>query len=233
MFENIINIIISTVFLVFLDKIISYKFNKPYYLLHGLVNFIIVYLVYNDIIILYTDFDNSYNYLINTKAIDICIALHFYHIIAYNLTYEDWKHHILMFLVEFNVVYILNYKYLVVSHVIFYLCGLPGGIDYILLFLVRNNYINKYTEKYYNHILNIFIRSSGAIISSFIINIYRQNHFKNINDYRMNDIYYLYTVNTLYTLVMIYTYYNGIYYMYNVFENYIMTKQIIKIKLNN
>jgi len=45
---------------------------------------------------------------------------------------------------------------------LFFTTGLPGGIDYFLLFLVRNGYLNKYAEKDINVFLNVWIRSPGT-----------------------------------------------------------------------
>tara|TARA_B100000900_G_C20474086_1_gene672630 strand:+ start:87 stop:407 length:321 start_codon:yes stop_codon:yes gene_type:complete len=53
--------------------------------------------------------------------------------------------------------------------VYFFSSGLPGGIDYLLLTLVKNNKINRLTEKNINSYLNVYIRMSGGYITSYII----------------------------------------------------------------
>ena len=45
----------------------------------------------------------------------------------------------------------------------FFVCGLPGGVDYVLLFLVKQRYMEKRTEKAVNRFLNMWIRLPGIV----------------------------------------------------------------------
>jgi hypothetical protein len=45
---------------------------------------------------------------------------------------------------------------------LFFSTGLPGGIDYLLLFGVRNGLVARGTEKRVNRWLNVWIRSPGC-----------------------------------------------------------------------
>ena len=45
---------------------------------------------------------------------------------------------------------------------LFFTTGLPGGVDYALLFGVRNGWIGRMTEKKINRALNVWIRSPGC-----------------------------------------------------------------------
>ena len=38
----------------------------------------------------------------------------------------------------------------------FFVCGVPGGLDYLMLALVKHGKILPLTEKYYNNILNVW-----------------------------------------------------------------------------
>ena len=46
---------------------------------------------------------------------------------------------------------------------LFFLTGIPGCIDYLLLFLTRNNFIEKITEKRINNYVNLWIRCPGCV----------------------------------------------------------------------
>jgi hypothetical protein len=46
---------------------------------------------------------------------------------------------------------------------LFFTTGLPGGIDYTMMFLTRNNFLERDTEKYINTYLQTWIRSPGCV----------------------------------------------------------------------
>ena len=50
------------------------------------------------------------------------------------------------------------------NFIIFFMCGLPGAIDYAMLSLVKLNYLSPLTEKKINCYLNNWIRSPGIIL---------------------------------------------------------------------
>jgi len=51
----------------------------------------------------------------------------------------------------------------------FFICGLPGGLDYLMLAGVKHKYISKIIEKRYNKLLNVWVRGPGCIASACII----------------------------------------------------------------
>jgi hypothetical protein len=51
---------------------------------------------------------------------------------------------------------------------LFFTTGLPGGIDYAMLFLVRNNLLERSVEKRVNAWLNTWIRSPGCISQAIL-----------------------------------------------------------------
>jgi len=139
-----------------------------YYFIHFINNLIIVYFSFFDVITLYGNIYQLYQ-VSNFYPSILTYSLHFYHMIYYfnKLRFDDWLHHLLMVGVSLPLA---NYfgTTIALNHSLFYLTGLPGMIDYLLLFLVRNEIINKLTEKKINRILNLFIRNTGCIIHSFI-----------------------------------------------------------------
>ena len=98
------------------------------------------------------------------------------------------------------------------GHGLFFTTGLPGGIDYLLLFLERNNIINKITEKRINKQLNLWIRCPGCISNSIMLFIYSYMTFRiNIMDY------FTYIISLFISFSM---FWNGVYFMEQVVSNY-------------
>lgn len=210
MYLEIIIIMIITDFI--LDKGFNLKGN--YYLIHSINNFIVVYYTFNDIISCFTDFNNILiNNYSNIPSI-ITYCLHIYHFIYYfkSLRFDDYLHHILM--VGFCLP-VGNYiqSGLLLNYSLFFLTGLPGGIDYLLLFLNRNNLlIDKYIEKTINSYLNLWIRMPGCISQSTLTLIL----------YNQNKHLYSLDIKVLIILVILLVSWNGIYFMNQVVRNHEM-----------
>lgn len=218
MFNYFILIFLLTFLFMFLDYLLSFKFKKNYYIIHSIINLIIVVLTLPDVISLYT---NIYSVLYPSLSFYgslIIYSLHFYHIIWYfsHLRFDDWLHHILMI---FIVLPIGNYQGSVniLGHGLFYTTGLPGMIDYALLFLVRNNVINYMIEKKVNFYLNLCIRCPGCIIHGFISFYYIISNFT-LNFLLLGGISGLLVV------------WNGIYFMQQVVGNYYELEYKKKLK---
>lgn len=99
---------------------------------------------------------------------NMTLALHLYHMIIFNdLTPIDWIHHIVMtavMLAAYACPHPTNTNYL-----IFFVNGLPGGLDYFMLLLLKYGYIDRLTEKRINSRLNIWIRSPFIVIGAYMI----------------------------------------------------------------
>lgn len=159
-----IGIIFSTFCL--LDTALSRytKLNGIYYLLHSVHNGIIVYLTGEEVFYSLTNFNYVLTGNKNLLALEYVFALHLYHLALYwrNFRLDDWLHHILMIGIALPIGWIAESRSLL-GYSLFFTTGLPGGIDYILLFLCRNNLLNKRYEKRINSWLNTWIRSPGCI----------------------------------------------------------------------
>jgi hypothetical protein len=55
---------------------------------------------------------------------------------------------------------------------LFFTTGLPGGIDYVLMFANRNGYVQKETQKRVNTFLNVWIRSPGCVAMATLSAVY-------------------------------------------------------------
>ena len=51
----------------------------------------------------------------------------------------------------------------------FFMCGLPGGIDYFMLALVKFGSMSPFTEKAWNTRLNVWLRSPGLLLTAFCL----------------------------------------------------------------
>ena len=196
-------------FLSTIDYIISRRFKKPYYLVHFLVNTYVVYISYYDVYLLYTNFIESYPTKCNLESVWIIAALHIYHLIYHknNIDIQDLIHHIPTLLGQCSIPLLTNFNGLIISHTVFYLCGLPGAIDYLLLFLVRNYYIQKMKEKNINTYIKLWLRCPGTIINAAFALIIAQNTTSIID-------------HICITLTIMFSFWNGIYYMYRVVVDY-------------
>lgn len=163
--ESIVWITIYILGFVDLDAAIRrWNLSHPYYLVHCVHNAAIVWLTWHDVIASFTDFENIQAYQTNMHAVQLCFALHIYHVLCYWQTFriDDWLHHILMIGVALPLGVILPSGTLL-GFSLFFTTGLPGGIDYGLLFAVRNGWLERETEKRVNKFLNTWIRSPGCM----------------------------------------------------------------------
>jgi hypothetical protein len=195
------------------DYCLPNKLNGKYYLIHAINNIIIVYLTVPDLIATYTDFPNFHLYKINTVPSIMTVSLHSYHIIMYfnKLRLMDWIHHILSVFISLPLAFIYPSGCLL-GHAMFYLTGLPGAIDYVLLFLERNGKVHKLTEKKYNTYLNVWIRSPGCNIHAALCLI---------GYFMIYDIYNMGILDAIIVMITILiTYWNGNFFMYDAVTNY-------------
>lgn len=193
-------------------------YKNPYYLIHTIINGVITYQIFPVIKTIYFDFQNSDNIETDINPMLLCLSLHIYHIIHYrkSIDFQDYIHHIPTISILCYSLFISDYNGPVIAHILFYLCGLPGGIDYLLLFLVRNGIINRLTEKKVNTYLNLLIRYPGSVISSFITIVYSQ--------YNQISLFGC-IITSLFTFV------NGAYYTNRVMESYFYEKKNTKLNI--
>lgn len=140
------------------------RLKNTYYIVHAIHNAIITVLTAPDVYHSFTDLYNIRAYPTNWLAIKLCLALHLYHIMLYYeaFRFDDWLHHGLMIGFALPIGSFLE-AHTFMGFSLFFTTGLPGGIDYALLALVRNEVIPKSLEKAVNAWLNVWIRSPGCM----------------------------------------------------------------------
>jgi len=154
-----------------LDKLMDlFKVEGRYYANHALANAAIVSLTAKNVVDCYLmNFSATSEDVYAPKA--IVYGLHFYHMLMYHkkMRFDDWLHHGLMVGVALPLTELVPAS-TILGHSMFFINGLPGMIDYSLLFLNRNHLISKYTEKKVNWLLNTWIRCPGCVMTTgFII----------------------------------------------------------------
>ena len=96
----------------------------------------------------------------------LSLVLHTYHVLFFkNLTWIDWLHHIVSAFSCGLLAVIFDWGPLL-NAMIFFLTGLPGGIDYLMLLLVKMGKMDSIVEKKYNTYLNLYLRMPGLLITS-------------------------------------------------------------------
>jgi len=135
-----------------------------YYAIHSIHNAAIVYVTAPEIYHTIVDFNGAQAAEPNMLALQFVFALHVYHILYYyqKFRFDDWLHHALMIGIALPIGGLVSSGTLL-GYSLFFTTGLPGGIDYGLLFLTRNNWIARDVEKRINMWLNVWIRSPGCV----------------------------------------------------------------------
>jgi len=92
----------------------------------------------------------------------LVLAIHFYHMVAFNLNENDLFHHLLFVPIIGGIRF--TYPWGAAGNVLcFFICGLPGAIDYFMLAAVKAGKMNKFTEKRVNCSINTWIRGPGIV----------------------------------------------------------------------
>jgi hypothetical protein len=146
-------------------------FQGVYYAIHAIHNAAVVYTTFPDVQHTFEHFGSITQYSNNQIAINLVYALHLYHCILYwrKFRFDDWLHHILMIGLALPIGTYYE-SHTLVGFSLFFTTGLPGCIDYALLFGVRNGWVSRMTEKGVNRALNIWVRSPGCV-SAAVFNI--------------------------------------------------------------
>ena len=193
------------------DYILRQRYTGVYYLIHFLNNIAVTYYSLPALIYSYTNIIKYHEYPLDYTSSILTAALHIYHIISYynKLRFDDYLHHGLMVFIVLPLGIYLNSGSLL-DHAYFYLTGPPGGINYLLLFLTRNGYIERITQKKLNNYINLWFRCPGCI-SHVVLSVIAFLHNKEI--FSSFDVY-------LFLIINILIFWNGIYYMNQVVANY-------------
>lgn len=136
-----------------------------FFLVHCVVNTLIIVYVLPDTLRVLRSPESAIFAPFHPRPLQLVVALHLYHMKDYrHLTTVDWVHHLS----------VLALAGLTHSHrgrgpgplcnfCLFFICGLPGLIDYCMLVARRWNRLSSLTEKKWNTVLHVWIRCPGLI----------------------------------------------------------------------
>ena len=206
-----------------LDIFCSYFFTNRlviWYIIHVYAN---LFVVSQCVPLMIKFFNNPIETFQNDKEYNIHIyALipHIYHCLAFRLSKDDIFHH---FLFVFCGSIIKHYTKtgVFIAFYLFFIHGVPGAIDYFLLTLYKLNKITKHQRHIIAVYLNSWLRCPGIIFSNSLCICHILINHESIFDKTMFSI-----------ISMIMWSFNGLYYNYQVRDNYILKYQN-KLPLND
>lgn len=176
--------------------------NARWFFIHAQVNFLIFLLTWRDVRFSLTNSSTAIftpPTLRTTLAYYTAMISHMYHTVVFfnNLTIQDWIHHLTMMGVAGTVSYFSLSR--VTGVALFFMSGLPGLIDYSLLWGVKMGFVSKMCQKE-SYSWNVsFLRSPGCMYSCFLALPYLFN--------KPIDLKYLFIF-----INFIMTFWNGQYY---------------------
>ena len=145
--------------------------NSRWFFIHFVINVMITVLTFNDL--LYCIEDSTGCYLETSSresfyAMKLAVLLHIYHMIVFTekLTDKDWVHHLSLCAVNLPALCIYNRK--LHSSGTFFLTGLPGAIDYFLLWCVKMKLLDPMIEKTAYVNISTWLRSPGCMFITFL-----------------------------------------------------------------
>lgn len=180
-----------------------------YFLFHFIHNMIITVLTYQNVIDSFdTELQGTGN--LNRNVLSLIYALHCYHIVSYfkYFRYDDWIHHILSMGVAVPLTLLFFPSKNLLGFSFFFTTGLPGGVNYLNLFLYKNGWMVKRKQQRINVFLNSWIRCPGIIMNCAFILQYL--YYSKLN-FWMN----LYGIITFLIL-----FWNGVYFQNIVSESF-------------
>jgi len=155
------DVAVSTFCMFLFDKLIGSRTLAPWKFLHAVANISIALFALPDVLRVAEDPVTSCHGQGSLIPNALIAALHIYHLIGFPANSADWFHHVL-FVGTLCPTALFREIGPVKNLVAFFVCGLPGGLDYILLVLVKHDMIHKLTEKKWNARINVWMRSPGC-----------------------------------------------------------------------
>lgn len=150
----------------FLDTMLVYSSGKKgrWFKLHAAANCVIVGITINDI---YSIVINPYNaFQPKHHIIDgiFTLMIHIYHCIYFELKTIDYPHHIISVFIPMFLIPNIPYRF--TSLYTFVCSGLPGGLNYLALSLVKHGHLTRLREKEISSFLNAYIRIPGGVTAT-------------------------------------------------------------------
>jgi len=193
-----------------------------YFALHVICNGWISVLCLPDLYKIATDPVNAlaHRETVNHWPTSLVFSIHVYHMLFFrNLQFIDWLHHILMvvigapLLITGETGHVMNFNH-------FFMCGLPGGADYAMLFAVKHGWMEPISEKRYNALINVWIREPALVVTATLgfIQFHLQKSESDIG----------WGIGAIRVFLMLLAMWNGLFFMERVVGNYQVCNYIAK-----
>ena len=102
-------------------------------------------------------------------ANSVCAAIHIYHCIAFKLNAADIFHHVTFVIILCGAAIPGKWTGGIANNFgCFFLSGIPGGIDYLLLCLNYHNVIDRAFEKRWYTRINVWLRGPSMVVYTFL-----------------------------------------------------------------
>lgn len=156
------------VFILSLLDTLFFRFSRGrWLLLHTVGNFIISVSAFSDTLATFKDPVRSLEGRPSSLSPTFMVpAIHVYHMLMFKCSRADYVHHLLFA----GIICPLGFIYEIgtlQNCVAFFICGLPGCIDYAMLACVKSKFISSVTEKCWNARINVWMRSPGLLFCTF------------------------------------------------------------------
>ena len=151
-----------------IDKIgISILSKKAqWFQLHFIINMLISYTSWNEAAQILINPNKAKEITNNYITCALAFSLHLYHVLFFKLSTVDKLHHVssVFFVTPLGLYF--NKKVLSLHY--FFGTGVPGGIEYLLLSLVKHDKLSVIKQKQCSSYLNAFMRMPGGVLASFL-----------------------------------------------------------------
>lgn len=138
-----------------------------YFMIHALFNAWVVHNVLADAT--FTIAHPTITYTTSPTIIYHVALFHLYHWACYETSMDDKVHHIINVFVVAPLLW--SYPNNITSLGLFFMCGLPGGLIYVLLTLHKVGLISKTTVKRSSKHINMWIRAPGIVVTCYLIGL--------------------------------------------------------------
>lgn len=160
---------------IILWKDISIHPTTRWFFLHAIVNFAIACIALNGVLQFFkdplasmmpTDDDDEGVFAANSKwSLTLVVCLHLYHCSGqFKLTYHDIFHH-LTFLPTLAIPGMVFDWGCFSNYLVFFVCGVPGGVDYFMLGLQKIGRLLDWNQKRICANLNMWMRLPGILFA--------------------------------------------------------------------
>lgn len=136
--------------------------------LHALGNLLVTITALDGTIRTFRDPLKSFDGRSSLGPASLVPAIHIYHLVAFACSTDDIVHHLVFAGVICPFGFYLDLGSIQAA-VAFFICGLPGGIDYAMLALVKTGRMQSITEKIWNARINVWLRSPGLLFCAVTV----------------------------------------------------------------